>query len=90
MKNDLKNPLGKYSGKEEEYVLRALDSETPANKSFPWVQKFEEAFSDGIGSKYSIAVNSGTSGLHAALYTAGVTEGDEVIQPATTVMEIKK
>jgi perosamine synthetase len=80
------NPFGKFNGKELEYVTRALDSETKENREFPWVQKFEESFSNKIGSKYAIAVNSGTSGLHAALYAAGVGAGDEVIQPATTVV----
>ena len=80
------NPFGKFNGKELEYVTRALDSETKENREFPWVQKFEESFSSKIGSKYAIAVNSGTSGLHAALYAAGVGVGDEVIQPATTVV----
>ena len=86
MNSDYKNPFGKYNGSEAEYVMRVLDSETPANRDFPWVQKFEETFSKGVGSRYAIAVNSGTSGLHAALYAAGVTQGDEVIQPATTVV----
>lgn len=86
MKSDYNNPFGKFNGNEAEYALRALDSETPENKSFPWVQKLEEKFSKEIGSKYSIAVNSGTSGLHAALFAAGVEPGDEVIQPATTVV----
>lgn len=85
MKN-VKNPFGKFNGNEAEYVLRALDSETPDNKLFPWVQRFEEAFASKVGSKYAIAVNSGTSGLHAALFAAGVGFGDEVIQPATTVV----
>ena len=83
---DVYNPFGKFNGKELEYLARALDSETPENKEFPWVQKFEESFASKIGSKYAIAVNSGTSGLHAALYAAGVSAGDEVIQPATTVV----
>jgi perosamine synthetase len=86
MNSDYKNKFGKFNGKEAEYALRALDSETPENKNFPWVQKFEETFSEGVGSRYAIAVNSGTSGLHAALYAAGVGPGDEVIQPATTVV----
>ena len=86
MKSDYKNEFGKFNGNEAEYALRALDSETPENKNFPWVQKLEEAFSKGIGSKYAIAVNSGTSGLHAALYAAGVGPGDEVIQPSKTVV----
>jgi perosamine synthetase len=80
------SPFGKFNGKELEYITRALDSETQENKEFPWVQKFEESFSNKVGSKYAIAVNSGTSGLHAALYAAGVSAGDEVIQPATTVV----
>ena len=83
---DVYNPFGKFNGKELEYLARALDSETPENKEFPWVQKFEESFASKVGSKYAIAVNSGTSGLHAALYAAGVGAGDEVIQPATTVV----
>ncbi|QWD62353.1 DegT/DnrJ/EryC1/StrS aminotransferase family protein [Polynucleobacter sp. MWH-UH25E] len=84
--NNTKHPFGKFNGNEAEYVLRALDTENIENKSFPWVQRFEEAFSEKVGSKYAIAVNSGTSGLHAALFAAGVSIGDEVIQPATTVV----
>lgn len=84
--SDYKNIHGKFNGNEAEYALRALDSETPENKAFPWVQKLEETFANTIGSKYAIAVNSGTSGLHAALYAAGVKPGDEVIQPAKTVV----
>ena len=86
MTPNVKHPFGKFNGNEAEYVLRALDSETPENKAFPWVQRFEEAFASKVGTKYAIAVNSGTSGLHAALFAAGVGAGDEVIQPATTVV----
>ena len=86
MKSDYKNKFGKFNGNEAEYALRALDSETPENKNFPWVQKFEETFASTLGSNYAIAVNSGTSGLHAALYAAGVGYGDEVIQPSKTVV----
>ena len=86
MTENVKHPFGKYNGNEAEYVLRALDTENLENKAFQWVQRFEEAFAAKIGSKYAIAVNSGTSGLHAALYAAGVGSGDEVIQPAMTVV----
>jgi perosamine synthetase len=86
MMSNVKHPFGKFNGNEAEYVLRALDTENPENKAFPWVQRFEEAFAAKVGSKYAIAVNSGTSGLHAALFAAGVGAGDEVIQPATTVV----
>jgi perosamine synthetase len=80
------NPFGKYNGKESEYVLRALDSENSKNGGFPWVTEFEDRFCDLSGAKYSIAVNSATSGLHAALVAAGVGPGDEVIQPSLTVI----
>jgi perosamine synthetase len=83
---NVKHHFGKFNGNEAEYVLRALDTESPENKNFPWVQRFEEAFAAKVGAKYAIAVNSGTSGLHAALFAAGVGVGDEVIQPATTVV----
>ena len=80
------SPFGKYNGNEYEYVKRALDTESADSKSFPWVQRFEEAFAEKVGALYAIAVNSGTSGLHAALFAAGVGPGDEVIQPAMTVV----
>lgn len=80
------NPFGKYNGKEVENVLRVLDTENEEWGNYPWVQKFEEAFAEKVGAKYAIAVNSGTSGLHAALFAAGIGPGDEVIQPALTVI----
>lgn len=83
---DVKSPFGKYNGNEAEYVLRALNTADPECKIFPWVQRFEESFAEKVGAKYAIAVNSGTSGLHAALFAAGVDAGDEVIQPAMTVI----
>lgn len=85
MHSDYKNPFGKFNGKEAEYVLRALDSESKENRGFPWVTEFEDKFCELSGSKYAVAVNSATSGLHAALIAAGVGEGDEVIQPGLTV-----
>lgn len=50
-----------------------------------FVQKFEQEFADYIGSKYAVAVNSGTSALHVALATLGIGSGDEVILPASTI-----
>lgn len=48
------------------------------------VEEFEKAFAGYIGSKYAIAVNSGTAALHIALQAVGVGEGDEVIVPPLT------
>jgi len=57
-----------------------------SNNQKSLVQDFEEKFSERFGVEYSIAINSGTSGLHAALHAAGVGAGDEVIQPSITVV----
>ena len=45
----------------------------------PKVEEFEKKFSIAIGTKYAVAVNSGTSGLHLALKSLQIQEGDEVI-----------
>lgn len=86
MSADYKNVFGKFNGSEVDYVLRALDSESEENRGFPWVTEFEDRFCKLSGAKYAISVNSATSGLHAALIAAGVSEGDEVIQPSLTVI----
>lgn len=52
--------------------------------SGPKVEKFEEKFSDYIGTEYGIGVNSGTAALHLALASYGIGPGDEVIVPALT------
>ncbi len=80
------NKFGKYIGNELNYVKRYLDTEDPKNKNYPWVQKFEEKFVDLSGSKYAIAVNSATSGLHSALEACNLKPGDEVISPGLTVV----
>jgi len=78
--------FGKYSGNELQYIKRFLDTENPENKNYPWVQKFEEKFIELSGSKYAIAVNSATSGLHSAIIACDLKPGDEVIAPAITVV----
>lgn len=50
----------------------------------PRVVQFEEKAAEHLGSKYALAVNSGTSALIAALVGAGIGPGDEVIVPAYT------
>lgn len=80
------NKFGKYIGNELEYIKRYLDTETPENKNYPWVKKFEEEFSKISGSRYAIAVNSATSGLHASLKACDLDPGDEVISPGLTVV----
>jgi perosamine synthetase len=43
------------------------------------VIEFEEAFSKYIGSKYAVAVSSGTNALFSSLLALGIGKGDEVI-----------
>jgi perosamine synthetase len=45
----------------------------------PVYQEFEKAFAKKIGTKYAIAVSSGTAGLHLAMLAAGIKAGDEVV-----------
>ncbi|HWQ20286.1 MAG TPA: DegT/DnrJ/EryC1/StrS family aminotransferase [Methanotrichaceae archaeon] len=48
------------------------------------VKKFEDAFSEYIGVKNSVAVSNGTIALDLALKGLGLKPGDEVISPAFT------
>jgi perosamine synthetase len=50
----------------------------------PKVAEFQEAIADYVGTKYAVAVSSGTAALHAAMYALGIGLGDEVIVPPMT------
>ncbi len=76
---------GKFNGKELKYLSSYLDSEDDSNTK-PWTQRLEESVGDFVGVKYAVACNSGTSGLHMAMYACGIGPGDEVITPALTVV----
>ena len=76
-----------FIGKEEiDAVTDVLKSGflTEKTGASPRVLEFERDFSSFVGSKYAIAVCSGTAALHAALLAAGVKMGDEVIVPSFT------
>jgi len=45
----------------------------------PKVRELEEKFARFCGTKYAIAVNSGTAALHTALHVIGINQGHEVI-----------
>lgn len=45
----------------------------------PKTAELEEEFARYCGTKYALAVSSGTAAIHAALFAAGVRAGDEVI-----------
>jgi UDP-4-amino-4-deoxy-L-arabinose-oxoglutarate aminotransferase len=54
--------------------------------------QFEEEFRAYVGSKYALAVNTGTAGLHLALAALELGPGDEVITTPltseTTIVEV--
>jgi perosamine synthetase len=52
---------------------------TPSLSLGPKLTEFEELFAAYIGSKYAVAVNSGTSGLHLTVKTLGIGPDDAVI-----------
>ena len=50
----------------------------------PKVKEFEDKFANYIGAKYSVAVNNATSGLHLAVLSLGLKEGERVITTPIT------
>lgn len=72
-------PISKVSIGEEEKsaVMNVLNSGMLT--SGPKVLEFEKLFAEYTGSKYAVAVNSGTAALQIALMAHGIGKGDEVI-----------
>ncbi len=48
----------------------------------PVLEAFEDAFARYTGTKYAVGVSSGTTGLHAAVATAGIGPSDQVVTSA--------
>ena len=88
-KLDARGKVSKFAGNEFQYIRQVLEAETWSSTycvGQSWVRSLEIAFAAKWGAKYAIAMNSGTSTLHACLVAAGVKAGDEVISPALTVI----
>ncbi|MBC8301480.1 MAG: aminotransferase class I/II-fold pyridoxal phosphate-dependent enzyme [Pelagibacterales bacterium] len=80
--NNIKSKHAKFPNKEIDYVLNVLDN----NSNEDYIVKLEKKFSEIFKRKYSIACNSGTSGLHASLAALDLKPGDEIIVPGLTVV----
>jgi UDP-4-amino-4,6-dideoxy-N-acetyl-beta-L-altrosamine transaminase len=50
----------------------------------PKVKEFEKKFANYVGSKYAVAVNNATSGLHLSVLALGLKKGDRVITTPIT------
>jgi len=85
----LKIPINiPHVGREEISVVTSILKNgaltSSANQGGKYVQDFEKSVSTFVNSKYTIAVNSGTAALQAALYALDIKHGDEVLIPSFT------
>lgn len=71
------------SGNEGAYLAECVSS-TFVSTVGPFVSRFEEMIAKAAGTEQAVATSSGTTGLHAALMTAGVRRDDLVICPSLT------
>ena len=52
------------------------------------VEDLEQDYANYVGTKYAVALGSGTAALHACVSAVGVEPGDEVIVPALTFLAL--
>ncbi len=69
--------------KEIAYVTDAVQSGWVSSLG-KYIDMFEERFASYCGTKYAVATSNGTTALHLALVSLGVTADDEVIIPDLT------
>ena len=63
------------------YYLKKCVNDNYVSTGGSLVRVFEKKISEYTHSKYVVALNSGTSGLHLALKVVGIEKQDEVIVP---------
>jgi len=85
MMSDSFIPISKpfIGAREKELVLDALNSGWVSSIG-RYIEEFERSFARYCGTEYVLAVCNGTTGLHLALATLGLQQGDEVIVPDLT------
>jgi perosamine synthetase len=79
-------PYGKQfvDQKDVQAVIEVLQSDWLTTG--PTIMEFEKKFAEQVGAVYGVAVNSGTAGLHCAVYASDIGPGDEVITSPITFM----
>ena len=70
-------------GNEWKYVKDCLDT-TWVSSVGAYVDRFERAIAEAVGTKHAVATSSGTSALHVALLVAGIEPDDEVLVSTLT------
>ena len=67
----------KYDSKDKNSIIKVLSSNRIYNGNN--VQRFESSFKNFNKSKYAVCIGNGTQGLHLALASLNIGDGDEVI-----------
>ncbi len=67
------------------YLKECLDTGWLSSQG-PFVERFEDAFAKYHTMRHAISTTSGTTAIHLALAAAGITDCDEVIVPAFTMI----
>lgn len=67
-------------------LKRVIDSKDFWGKENPEVVALEREYAEYTGTKYCLALNSGTAALHACVAGIGIEPGDEVLVPALTFL----
>lgn len=77
-------PYGKHSITDEDItsIIEVLKSDNLTQG--PKTSEFEKKFATYIGSKYAIAVSSGTAALHLCALSLGIKKGDKIITTPNT------
>lgn len=70
-------------GNEERYLRDCVRTGWVSSVG-PFVDRFEKGVMEYSGSKYALAVSSGTTALHTALVVLGIKAGEEIIVPTVT------
>lgn len=73
------------NGNEKKYLEQCIESGWLSSRG-KFIQAFEEGFAKFCECKYGVATTSGTTALHLALVSLGITKGDEVIIPTFTMI----
>lgn len=71
------------SSRELNNVITAVKSSWISSTG-AYIDQFEKAFAETVGTRFAVSTSSGTAALHLALLALGIGPGDEVIVPALT------
>lgn len=73
------------NGNERNYLNECIDTGWISSEG-PFVEKFENSFSNYVGRSYGISVSNGSVAIDIALAAIGIEPGDEVILPTFTII----